>query len=55
VAALAATLPASERSFGAVDYVTLVAGLLAMVLLYGAANQLLNNNAAIGTWRNRHD
>ena len=54
-AALAATLPASERTIGVVDYVTLAAGLLAIVLLYGATNQLLNNGAAIGTWRNRHD
>jgi hypothetical protein len=55
VAALTATLPAGERSIGVVDYVTLVAGLLAIVLLYGATNQLLSNGAAIGTWRNRHD
>ena len=55
IAALTATLPATERAIGYVDYVTLVAGLLAIVLLYGAANQLLNNGAAIGTWRNRHD
>ena len=55
VAALMATLPAGERAIGVVDYVTLVAGLLAIVLLYGEANQLLNNGAAIGTWRNRHD
>jgi len=55
IAALSATLPATERAIGLVDYVTLVAGLLAIVLLYGAANQLLNNGAAIGTWRNRHD
>jgi len=55
MAALAATVPTSERAIGFVDYVTLVAGLLAIILLYGAANQLLNNNAAIGTWRNRHD
>jgi len=55
IAALTATLPASERAIGVVDYVTLVAGLLTIVLLYGAANQLLNNGAAIGTWRNRHD
>jgi len=55
IAALAATLPASDRAIGIVDYVTLVAGLIAIVLLYGAANQLLNNGAAIGTWRNRHE
>lgn len=54
-AALAATLPVSGRSIGPLDYVTLVAGLLAIALLYGAANQLLNNGTAIGTWRNRHD
>lgn len=55
IAALAATLPATERIMGFVDYVTLVAALAAIVLLYGAANQLLNNRAAIGTWRNRHE
>jgi hypothetical protein len=55
MAALTATVPISERAIGLLDYVTLVASLLAIVLLYGAANQLLNNNAAIGTWRNRHD
>jgi len=55
IAALTATLPATERAIGLLDYVTLVAGLLAIVLLYGAANQLLSNGAAIGTWRNRHD
>ena len=55
IASLTATVPATDRAIGIVDYVTLVAGLLAIVLLYGAANQLLNNAAAIGTWRNRHD
>jgi len=55
MAALTAIVPTTERAVGFFDYVTLVAGLLASVLLYGAANQLLNNNAAIGTWRNRHD
>jgi len=55
LAALTATLPATERSIGLLDYATLVAGLLTLVLLYGAANQLLSNGAAIGTWRNRHD
>ena len=55
VAALAASLPLTDRAIGPLDYVTLVAGLLAIVLLYGAANQLMNNGAAIGTWRKRHD
>lgn len=54
-AALAATLPATPRSIGVFDYVTLFAGLLAIVLMYAAANQLLSNGAAIGNWRNRHD
>ena len=51
IAALTATLPAGERSIGPLDYATLVAALLAVVLLYGAANQLISNGAAIGTWR----
>lgn len=54
-AALAATLPAGDRTIGAVDYVTLVAGLLAIVLLYATSNQLLSNGAAIGAWRKRRD
>lgn len=55
VTALAATLPASDRAIGTLDYVFLVAGLLAVALLYGAANQLLSNGAAISTWRQRHE
>lgn len=55
VIAMAATLPASERAIGTVDYVILVAGLLAVALLYGAVNQLLSNGAAISTWRKRHE
>jgi hypothetical protein len=54
ITALAATQPAGDRTIGILDYATLVAGILAIVLLYGAANQLLNNGAAIGTWRKRH-
>lgn len=55
IAVLSAALPPGERAIGVLDYLTLVAGLLAIVLLYGAANQLLSNGAAIGAWRNRHD
>ncbi len=55
IVALTASLPATGRAIGWVDYVTLVAGLLAIVLLYSAANQLLSNGAAIGAWRNRYD
>jgi len=53
--ALVAVLPASARSFGVIDYVTLGSTLLASALLYAGANQLLANGAAIGTWRNKHD
>lgn len=53
--ALVAAIPTTVRSFGVVDYITLSATLLASALLYLAANQLLANGAAIGTWRNRHD
>lgn len=52
-AALLTTLPASSRALGFGDYATLVAALLAMALLFGAANQLLANRSAINTWRKR--
>ena len=54
-AALTVMLPATARVIGWVDYITLIAALLAIVMLYGATNQLLSNGAAIGSWRNRHD
>jgi len=50
-AALLTLLPEGTRNFGFGDYVTLLAALLAGVLLFGAANQLLANRAAINTWR----
>jgi hypothetical protein len=53
--ALIAALPVSERDLGLLDYATLLASVLAVSLLYIAGNQLLGNNAAIGTWRNRSD
>lgn len=53
--ALVAAIPATVRPFGAIDYVTLATTLLASALLYLAANQLLANGAAIGTWRNKRD
>jgi hypothetical protein len=53
--ALIAALPASERQLGLPDYAILIASVLAVSLLYIAANQLLGNNAAIGAWRNRDD
>ena len=52
IAAAAATLlPTASRELGGGDYLTLIATLLAMALLFGAANQLLANRAAINTWR----
>jgi len=53
--ALTALLPVATRELGLVDYVTLSATILSVVLLYVAGNQLLSNNAAIGAWRNRND
>jgi hypothetical protein len=49
--ALAATLPASAREVSAGGYAVLAAALLASVLLYLTASQLLRNAAAIGAWR----
>jgi len=52
-AALITLLPVATRNLGIGDYLTLVAALLALTLLFGAANQLLANRAAINTWRKR--
>jgi len=49
--AMAALLPASQREFGLLDWVTLVFALLASVALYAGASQLLRNGAAIASWR----
>jgi hypothetical protein len=41
-----------------IDYVTLIAGLIAILFLFTAANQLIRNAAAINSWRRpaaRHD
>ena len=51
LAGLAATLPESSRAVGMLDYVTLCAALMAVVLLFTAGNQLIRNAAAIKTWR----
>lgn len=50
--AITATLPSTERVLGAMDYFGIVAGLLAVLLIYSAMNQLLSNHNAIGAWRN---
>ncbi|MGI9262487.1 MAG: MauE/DoxX family redox-associated membrane protein [Woeseiaceae bacterium] len=54
-AALATLLPVGSRNLGFGDYLILVAALLAGGLLFGAANQLLANRAAINTWRKGND
>jgi hypothetical protein len=50
-AALLSLLPVANRPIGLGDYLTLTATLLALALLFAAANQLLANRAAINTWR----
>lgn len=55
VLALIGSLPVARRSFGLVDYATLIAAIPATVLLYVAGNQLLANSGAIGTWRDNDD
>ena len=50
-AALVTLIPAAPRMIGFSDYLTMLAALLAGALLFGAANQLLANRAAIDTWR----
>lgn len=58
LAALAALLPESPRVVGTLDYVTLCAALMAIVLLFTAGNQLIRNAAAIKARRlvgKRHD
>jgi hypothetical protein len=49
--ALLVLLPVEVRELGFSDYATLMAALLACLLLFAAANQLLTNRAAINTWR----
>ena len=49
--ALVTSMPVASRAVGIVDYVTLVAALIAIVLLFTAGNQLIRNMAAINTWR----
>jgi hypothetical protein len=50
-AALITSMPVASRAVGVLDYVTLVAALIAIFLLFAAGNQLIRNMAAINTWR----
>lgn len=53
--ALAMALPISDRELTAFDSLAIAALLLTVALLYAAANQLMSNSAAIGSWRHRRD
>ena len=55
IIALTTLLPMEARTLGVGDYLTLGGALLAGTLLFGAANQLLANRAAIDTWRKPRD
>ena len=52
VAAIITTLPSNERLLVIIDYFSVFSALVALVLLYGASNQLMLNRNAIGAWRN---
>lgn len=51
--ALLILVPTHNRELMWLDFVVLVAGVLALSLCYAASNQLLANAGQIGTWRNR--
>lgn len=50
-AAFLATAPTRPRELGVLDYFLLAAALLVCLLLFSAGNQLIRNQAAIGSWR----
>jgi hypothetical protein len=50
-AAAAAALPVAPRDTGRLEPLVLVLAILAAVLLYAAASQLLRNGAAMAAWR----
>jgi hypothetical protein len=52
-AAVLASLAPATRDIGFVDYLSLVAAAIVLILNYGSYNQLLVNNSAIGAWRNK--
>jgi Methylamine utilisation protein MauE len=54
-AAVAAALPVAQREAGRFEPVLLVLAILAAVLLYAAASQLLRNGAAMAAWRTSRD
>lgn len=55
LAAAAAAWPVTDRALGLADSLTLVLAILASVLLYAGASQLMRNGAAIASWRTPRD
>jgi hypothetical protein len=53
--ALQALTPVSGRALGGLDWLTLIAALIASGFLYLGGSQLLQNGAAIRSWRNPRD
>lgn len=47
-------IPSNERTLVLIDYIGLILTVVALVLLYGAFNQLLINNGVINSWRQRN-
>jgi len=52
--AICCLLPATDRSLLIVDFIGLFFSALALTLLYGTYNQLLNNSNAINSWRHNN-
>jgi hypothetical protein len=50
-----AALPVAERALTAYDWLTLLAACATALLLYAASSQLLQNGAAIASWRSDRD
>ncbi|NKB34424.1 MAG: hypothetical protein GKR91_15135 [Pseudomonadales bacterium] len=50
--ALIAVLPSTGRVLGTIDFFGITVGLISLLLIYSAVNQLLSNHNAIGAWRN---
>jgi hypothetical protein len=52
IAAMLASFAPGARDLGLIDFLSLVAATIALILIYGSYNQLLVNRSAIGAWRN---
>ncbi len=52
--AMASTLPSGERTLQLIDYAAAVFAVITLTLIYGAFNQLLVNDNAIDSWRQKH-